>query len=167
MRGIDLVVRRNEVVGVVGELGSGKFQAMLAALWLLSRNARVGGSAKLGNVELIGAPERTLDAMRGADVAMIFQEPMTALDPLYPVGAQITEPTIRHRRLGRAEARARAGRLLEEVRLAGGAQRLSAYPHQLSGGERQRVLIAMAIANEPRLIIADEPTTALDVTVEA
>src|SRR5271166_4691043 len=150
VRGIGLNAGRNEVVGLVGESGSGKSQAMLAALGLLGRSARVQGSAQ-----------------RGADVTMIFQEPMTALDPLYPIGAQIAAPMMAHRRLGRGEARRRAGELIEVVGVAGGAARLGAYPHELSGGERQRVMIAMAIANEPKVIIADEPTTALDVTVEA
>ncbi len=167
VRGIDLNAGRNEVVGLVGESGSGKSQAMLAALGLLGRSARVRGSAKLGGVELIGAPERALNTLRGADVTMIFQEPMTALDPLYPVGRQIAAPMMAHRRLGGGEARRRAGELIEVVGVAGGAARLGAYPHELSGGERQRVMIAMAIANEPKVIIADEPTTALDVTVEA
>ncbi len=167
VRGIDLDVARDEVVGVVGESGSGKSQAMLAALGLLGRSAEVGGSARLAGVELIGAPERTLDAMRGAQATIIFQEPMSALDPLASIGSQIVAPMIAHRRFSRAEARRRAARLLEDVRLAGGAARLHAYPHELSGGERQRAMIAMAIANEPQLVIADEPTTALDVTVEA
>jgi len=165
--GIDLEVARNEVVGVVGESGSGKSQAMLAALGLLGRSAAIGGSARLAGVELIGAPERTLNGIRGAEATMIFQEPMTALDPLATIGTQIAAPMIAHGRFNHPEARRRAGKLLEDVRLAGGASRLHAYPHQLSGGERQRAMIAMAIANEPQLIIADEPTTALDVTVEA
>ena len=121
VRGIDLAVAPNEVVGIVGESGSGKSQAMLAALGLLGRSAKVAGSAKFGGVELIGAPERTLNALRGADAAMIFQEPMSALDPLYPIGAQIAQPMIAHGRFTRAEARKRAAKLIEDVRLAGGA----------------------------------------------
>jgi oligopeptide transport system ATP-binding protein len=167
VRGVDIDVGRNETVGIVGESGSGKTQAMLAALGLLGKSAAVRGSARLNGVELIGAPERALNALRGAAATMIFQEPMSALDPLFSIEAQIAAPIIAHRRSARTEARRRAGKLLEDVGLAGGAGRLGAYPHELSGGERQRVMIAMAIANDPALIIADEPTTALDVTIEA
>jgi oligopeptide transport system ATP-binding protein len=167
VRGVDIDVAPGESVAIVGESGSGKSQTLLAALGLLPRNARVSGSARLAGEELIGAPRARLDRLRGAAVTIIFQEPMTALDPLYCIGDQIAAPILAHRGGSRRQARAQAGDLIEQVGIANGRSRARAYPHQLSGGERQRAMIAMAIANRPKLLIADEPTTALDVTVQA
>ncbi len=167
VKGVDLEIEPGEIVAIVGESGSGKTQALLAALGLLPRNGRATGSARFEGEELIGAPRARLDRIRGARATMIFQEPMTALDPLTPIGAQIAAPLIAHAHLSRPCARDRAKELLEQVGLRGGRFRAGAYPHQLSGGERQRAMIAMAIANRPALLIADEPTTALDVTVQA
>jgi oligopeptide transport system ATP-binding protein len=161
--GVSLSVGAGEAVAVVGESGSGKTQSLLAALGLLDAGARVRGSARFRGQELIGAPRATLDRLRGDRITLVFQEPMTALDPLVRVGAQIAAPISAH---GGAAAKTRARALLDEVGIAGGAGRAGAYPHQLSGGERQRVMIAMALANRPDLMIADEPTTALDATVQ-
>ncbi len=158
--GVSLRVDAGEVVAVVGESGSGKSQTLLAALGLLDSGARVLGSARFGGQQLIGARRATLDRLRGDRITFVFQEPMTALDPLARVGAQIAAPISAH---GGAAAKARARAGLAEVGIAG---RAGAYPHQLSGGERQRVMIAMALANRPDLLIADEPTTALDATVQ-
>jgi oligopeptide transport system ATP-binding protein len=160
VRGASLKVDAGEVVALVGESGSGKTQTLHAALGLLAAPARVSGSARFRGQELIGAPRAALDRLRGDRICLVFQEPMTALDPLTRIGAQIAAPIAAHR------GRARPGDLLQEVGVAGGAARASAYPHQLSGGERQRVLIAMALANRPDLLIADEPTTALDATLQ-
>src|SRR5260370_29325716 len=160
--GVDLDVARDEVVGLVGESGSGKTQTMLAALGLTGKSAEVRGSAKLDGFELIGARESALNALRGAKATMIFQEPMSALDPLSSIGSQIAAPMIAHKRADRAQARRRAAKLLDNLRLAGGAGRLGAFAHELSGGERQRVMIAMAIANDPAPSIADEPARARD-----
>jgi oligopeptide transport system ATP-binding protein len=161
--GASLCVCAGEVVGLVGESGSGKTQMLLAGLGLLGARARVRGSARLRGRELIGAPEAELDRLRGDRISLVFQEPATALDPLTRIGSQIAAPIVAH---GGADANTRARALLDEVGIAGGAARARDYPHQLSGGERQRVMIAMALANRPDLLIADEPTTALDATVQ-
>ena len=166
LRGISFSIRRGETVGLIGESGCGKSMTALALMGLLPLGARVSGSIRFDSQELVGADEGALCALRGNRIGMIFQEPMTALNPLHTIGAQVAEPLRQHRGMGRREARAEALRLLDRVRLPQAAQRLDAYPHQLSGGQRQRVMIASALACGPDLLIADEPTTALDVTLQ-
>jgi peptide/nickel transport system ATP-binding protein len=156
-----------ESLGVVGESGSGKTMTALALMALTPEGARVSGSIRFEGRELIGLSEEAMQQLRGDRIAMIFQEPMTALNPLHKVGAQVAEPLMLHRGLTERDARARAVDLLERVRLAEPERAARSYPFALSGGERQRAMIAMAIGCSPRLIIADEPTTALDVTVQA
>ena len=167
VRGISLEVARGETVAIVGESGSGKSQAMLAVLGLTASNGRVSGSARYRGKELIDLDQRGLNAVRGAKITIIFQEPMTSLDPLYPIGYQIEEPLIYHSRMNRTQAKARVIELLNLVGISEPERRCGSYPHQLSGGQRQRVMIAMALANDPDILIADEPTTALDVTIQA
>ncbi len=167
VKGIDLDVDAGETVAIVGESGSGKSQTMMAVMGLLARNGRADGSVRYRGEEILGLPARALNRYRGRKITMIFQEPMTSLDPLYRIGEQIAEPLMRHAGLSRTAARRRAVELLDLVHIPDPERRLAAYPHELSGGQRQRVMIAMALANDPDILIADEPTTALDVTVQA
>ncbi|MGW5274870.1 dipeptide ABC transporter ATP-binding protein [Streptomyces sp. NPDC004044] len=167
VRGVSLHVRPGETLALVGESGSGKSTIALAAMGLLAGNARATGSATIAGNQVVGAREADLAALRGRTVSMVFQEPATALDPLTRIGRQIAEVIRNHRRVSAKEAAAEAAELLRKVGIPEPERRATAYPFQLSGGQRQRVVIAMAIANEPALLIADEPTTALDVTVQA
>jgi peptide/nickel transport system ATP-binding protein len=167
VQGFDLDVHANEVVALVGESGCGKSTVAAAIDGLLPARARVAGSIRFDGRELVGASDAMLRDLRGSRIGMIFQEPMTSLNPVLTIGAQITETLRRHRRLSGAAARARAIELLDLVGLPEPQRRVDDHPHNLSGGQRQRVMIAIAVACEPRLLVADEPTTALDVTVQA
>jgi peptide/nickel transport system ATP-binding protein len=166
LRGVSLQLERGQTVGLIGESGCGKSLTALALMGLLPERAQVSGSILLQGQELVGMPEPQLCQLRGARMAMIFQEPMTALNPLHPIWKQIAEPLRLHQHMGVAQAKARALQLLDRVQLPRARERLDAYPHELSGGQRQRVMISMALACSPDLLIADEPTTALDVTVQ-
>lgn len=167
VRGIDFDVYPNEVLCIVGESGSGKSVTSLAVTGLLPPTARVSGSVRIGQTDVIGAEPETLRQMRGRDVGFIFQDPSTTLNPVLPVGRQITEGQVAHGLLAKTDAPQRAISLLREVDIADPEGRSQQYPHEFSGGMRQRAVIAMAMAGQPNLIIADEPTTALDVTVQA
>lgn len=160
-------LRSGEVLAIVGESGSGKSTTAMSLLGLLPKNSAVRGSIKLGDTELVGATDRVQRRIRGREISVIFQEPMTALNPVYTVGFQIGEMLRSHKALSPAAARARAIELLTMVEIPDPERRVDAYPHQLSGGQRQRVMIAQALALDPTLLVADEPTTALDVTVQA
>ncbi len=162
-----LTVHQGECIGIVGESGAGKSQSFLAVMGLLASNATVRGSAKLAGRELAGKSAQELNEVRGSRLAMIFQDPMTSLTPHMKVGDQIAESLIRHRGLSRTDARQRALSLLTRVHVSDAERRLDQYPHELSGGMRQRVMIAVALACDPVMLIADEPTTALDVTIQA
>ena len=167
VRGIDISLTQGEVLGVVGESGSGKSVTALATMGLLPKSADVRGSIRFQGRELLRLKEKDLAKMRGTGIAMIFQDPMTSLNPVYTVGWQITEAIQAHQDLNKEQAQARAIELLEMVGIPNPGERVSNYPHEFSGGMRQRAVIAIGMANDPEVILADEPTTALDVTVQA
>jgi peptide/nickel transport system ATP-binding protein len=167
VRDLSFTLRRGETLGLVGESGCGKSLTALALMGLLPDHAQVSGSIRFDQQELVGLADTQLQDLRGNRVGMVFQEPMTALNPVQTIGQQVAEPLRLHRRLAAAPARRQAVALLERVGIADAARRVDAYPHQFSGGQRQRITIAMALACEPDLLIADEPTTALDVTLQA
>ena len=167
LRGVSFALQRGATLGLIGESGCGKSLTALALMGLLPDAATASGSIRFDGAELLTLDEASLCKLRGARIAMVFQEPMTALNPLHTIGHQIAETLRLHRDRSARAARAEALRLLERVRMARAAERLDTYPHQLSGGQRQRVVIAMALACGPDLLIADEPTTALDATLQA
>jgi oligopeptide/dipeptide ABC transporter ATP-binding protein len=166
--GVSLAVRPGEMLAVVGESGSGKSMTFMSALGLVAKPGRVAsGQVIVAGRDLIGMPEQELRKCRGSEISMIFQDPLSGLNPVFTVGDQIIEVLRAHRKISRSDARKQAIALLERVQIPDAQRRLDDFPHQFSGGMRQRVLTAMAIANGPRVLIADEPTTALDVTVQA
>lgn len=167
VRDLNFDIPESGVLGLVGESGSGKSATALAIMRLLPPQARVSGQIRFANNDLLTLPEQEIRRIRGAGISMIFQEPMTALNPVMRVGNQVAEAILAHHRVSRSEARQRMVEALREVAIPEPEQRARDYPHQLSGGQRQRVMIAMALVNHPQLLIADEPTTALDVTIQA
>jgi peptide/nickel transport system ATP-binding protein len=166
IRGVSFSLRRGETLGLVGESGCGKSLTALALMGLLPGGTLVSGSIRLDGGELIGLSDADYCRLRGNRISMIFQEPMTALNPMHTIGRQVSEPLRRHKNLSAAQAHSEAIALLDRVGLPDAAKRVDAYPHQFSGGQRQRITIAMALACQPDVLIADEPTTALDVTIQ-
>ena len=167
VNGLSFELERGQTVGIVGESGSGKSQTVLAMMGLLASNGRASGSARFDGQDLLRLSPKALNSIRGNRVAMIFQDPMTSLNPYLTVERQMTEVLELHKGMTRAQARVRAVQALDAVKIPEAARRLGMYPHEFSGGMRQRVMIAMALLCEPDVLIADEPTTALDVTVHA
>ncbi|KKC41017.1 oligopeptide transporter ATP-binding component [Devosia epidermidihirudinis] len=165
--GLNFALEAGETLAVVGESGSGKSQAFMALMGLLAKNGSVSGQALLGDVDLLNLSKTALNEYRGRDVAMIFQDPMTSLNPALRIKQQLAEVLVRHKGQDAKEAERNSIAMLERVGIPEPAKRANAYPHQMSGGMRQRVMIAMALLCQPKILIADEPTTALDVTVQA
>ena len=166
VNGLSVDLAAGEVLGVLGESGSGKSVTLRALLRILPRSARVGGSIRIAGRDVLALEGRALEDYRGGIVSMIFQEPMLAFDPVFTIGEQIAESVVRHAGADKAKARARALEMLEHVRIPNARRRLDSYPHEMSGGMRQRAMIALALACGPKLLLADEPTTALDATVQ-
>ncbi len=166
VRGVSFDVPEHTTVALVGESGSGKSVTAMSILNLLPENAERSGAISFAGRDMLALPPQELQKLRGKEIACVFQDPMSSLNPVFTVGQQISEPLIKHMGLGRRLAMARAEALLVEVGMPEPKRRLAAYPHQLSGGQQQRVMIAMALGCEPKLLIADEPTTALDVTIQ-
>ncbi|MFL6972170.1 MAG: ABC transporter ATP-binding protein [Xanthobacteraceae bacterium] len=165
---VDLTLRHGMTLGLVGESGCGKSVTSLAVMGLLPRmQTEIAGRVRFEGIDLLALPDRQMRDLRGARLAMVFQEPMTSLNPSYTIGEQIVEAVVRHRGLSRRDARAHAIEMLRRVKIPAPEQRIDDYPHKLSGGMRQRVMMAIALSCEPQLLIADEPTTALDVTIQA
>jgi peptide/nickel transport system ATP-binding protein len=167
VRGVSFSLAPGEVLGIVGESGSGKSVTALAAMGLLPKSAQIRGSITFQGREVLALKEKQLTGVRGTGIAMIFQDPMTSLNPVYTIGWQISEAIRAHQKLNKEQAEARAIELLKMVGIPNPAERINNYPHEFSGGMRQRAVIAIAMANDPEVILADEPTTALDVTVQA
>ncbi|HTH77878.1 MAG TPA: ABC transporter ATP-binding protein [Ramlibacter sp.] len=166
VRNVSFSLERGDTLGIVGESGCGKSITVMAVMGLLPESAKVTGSIRFEGEELTTRTDKQMGAIRGDRIGMIFQEPMTALNPVHTVGKQVAEPLRLHRSMSAGEARKKSIELLDRVGIPDAARRIDAYPHQFSGGQRQRVTIAMALACEPQLLIADEPTTALDVTIQ-
>jgi oligopeptide transport system ATP-binding protein len=167
VNGVSFNLNAGEIVGIVGESGSGKSQILMTIMGLLAKNGAGSGSVKLRGQEILGMKDDELDKLRGASMSMIFQDPMTSLNPFLRVSTQLTEVLVKHRGMGREEAMKRAIEMLDAVSIPDAAKRIRLYPHEFSGGMRQRVMISMALLCQPSILFADEPTTALDVTVQA